>query len=144
LFNCDVLFHADVVDRLAQAPGSAIAVDTRAPRATGEMNVRTDERGRVTAIGKHLDPQSAQGVSVQLVRFNAAGSASVRSEVERLIRDEPDAFPTSAYGPMIDSGGLSAVDVGELPWAEIDTVEDYEQAERRVAPRLFRVRQAGS
>ena len=59
------------------------------------------------------------------------------AEVDRLVREDvKDAFPTSAYGTVVAAGALRAVEVGDLPWAEIDTVEDLEAAERDVAPRL--------
>ena len=93
------------------------------------MNVRIGASGLVTEIGKHLDPARSQAVSVQLVRFDGAGATVVRREVERLVGEGGgDAFPTSAYGPLIRSGGLRAVETGDLPWLEIDSVEDYERA----------------
>ena len=96
-----------------------------------------DGHGVVRAIGKHLDPASIDAVSVQLAAFDAAGSQLVRTELERLVRDDvKDAFPTSAYGPLVAGGGLVAVEAGDLPWAEIDSVEDYERAVKTVAPRL--------
>jgi choline kinase len=137
LFNCDILFDARLLRRLTEPAGSLIAVDSQAPRLAGEMNVR-HEGGVVTAIGKHLDPAATDAVSVQLARFDVAGSGRVREELERLVRDDVrDAFPTSAYGPLIEAGGLRTVEAGDLPWAEIDTVEEHEQAEAEVAPRLL-------
>ena len=121
-----------------EGEGSAIAVDSRAPRLAGEMNVSIDEGGVVRAIGKHLDPTTTNAVSVQLAGFDAAGSQRVRMELERLVRDDVrDAFPTSAYGPLIEAGGMRAVEAGDLPWAEIDSVADYDRAEKEVAPRLL-------
>ena len=136
LLNCDILLERDAVDRLGTEPGSShrrrLAGTTR---RAGEMNVRIGGSGQVTEIGKHLDPARSQAVSVQVVRFDAAGSALVRREVERLVRGGGgDAFPTSAYGPLIRSGGLRAVETGDLPWFEIDSLEDYERAVGQLAP----------
>ena len=138
LFNCDILFDRRLLTRLVEGEGSAIAVDSRAPRMAGEMNVSIDEGGVVRAIGKHLDPTTTNAVSVQLAGFDAAGSQLVRMELERLVRHEVrDAFPTSAYGPLIEAGGMRAVEAGDLPWAEIDSVADYDRAEEEVASRLL-------
>ena len=135
LLNCDILFEGEAVERLGTGPGSSIAVDSRAPREAGEMNVRIGGSGLVTEIGKHLGPARSQAVSVQLVRFDGAGAALVRREVERLVAEGGgDAFPTSAYGPLIRSGGLRAVETGDLPWLEIDSLEDYEQAVEQLSP----------
>ena len=135
LFNCDILFHRAVLERMGQSPGSSIAVDSRAPRVAGEMNLRIAASGQVTEIGKHLDPADSQAVSVQLVRFDAAGSAMVRREVGRLVEGGGGAaFPTAAYGPLIRARSLGAVETGDLPWFEIDSLEDYERASRMLAP----------
>ena len=135
LLNCDIVFEKQAVDRLGTGPGSCIAVDSRAPREAGEMNVRIDGSGLVTEIGKDLDPARSQALSAQMVRFDAAGSALVRREVDRLVGEGSGAaFPTSAYGPLIRSGGLRAVETGDLPWFEIDSLEDYERALAQLAP----------
>jgi choline kinase len=139
LFNCDILFDHRLLRRLLDSDASAIAVDTAATRLAGEMNVKVTAGGVVQAIGKHLDPQATTAVSAQLATFNAAGSRQVRLELQRLVRQQVvDAFPTSSYGPLIEAGHLRAVEVADLPWAEIDTIEDYERAVAQVVPRLER------
>ena len=135
LLNCDILFRREAVERLGTGPGSCLAVDSRAPRQAGEMNVRIGPSGLVTGIGKHLDPARCQAVSAQLVRFDGAGSVLVRREVDRLVgAGGGGAFPPSAYGPLIRSGGLRAVETGDLPWFEIDSLEDYERAVGQLGP----------
>lgn len=137
LFNCDIIFEPRVLQRMVESGHpSVIAVDSGVVLEAGEMNVVLDG-GRVTAIGKHLDPEVADAQSAQLVRFDAAGARLVSAEVERLVAaDDRNAFPTSAYGTLIESGGLHAVEVGDLPWSEIDSLQDYDRAESTVLPRL--------
>lgn len=138
LFNCDILFDERVLRRMLESPESVIAVDGQAERIAGEMNVVVDAGGVVRDIGKHLEPASTNAVSVQLASFDAHGAALVRAELVRLVRDDvKDAFPTSSYGPLIAAGGLHATDIAGLPWAEIDTVQEHEQAERGIVPRLL-------
>ena len=137
LFNCDIVFDPRVLDRMGGAGQlSTIAVDSAVALQAGEMNVAL-EGDRVTAIGKDLDPRAAHAQSVQLVRFDAPGARLVRDEVQRLVEAEArQAFPTSAYGPLIAAGGLRAAQAGDLPWSEIDSLEDYERAVERVLPAL--------
>ncbi|MFH1566464.1 MAG: phosphocholine cytidylyltransferase family protein [Gemmatimonadota bacterium] len=137
LLNCDIIFDPRVLPRLVSCGHpNAIAVDSTVALQSGEMNVRLTGQ-RVTAIGKDLDPAQAQAQSVQLVRFDAAGARLVRDEVERLVRGEArNAFPTSAYGPLIADGALFGVEVGDLTWTEIDTLADYDRAAQKVLPRL--------
>ena len=138
LFNCDILFHPEVLTRMLEAGHpNVIAVDSHQERVPHEMNVQFDCQDCVTAISKDLEPARAQAQSVQLVRFDAAGARAVRREVERLIQlEQKNDFPTSAYGPLIEAGLFYAVEAGDLPWAEVDSVEDYEQALQHVVPRL--------
>ena len=138
LFNCDILFDSGLLRRMLDAgTPNAVAVDSRVERVAGEMNVAFDPDGRVRAINKRLAPRESQAQSVQLVKFDAEGARAVGAEVGRLVaEDQKDAFPTSAYGPLIDAGRLFAVEAGDLVWGEIDTVEDYDNAIAGVLPRL--------
>ncbi len=136
LFNCDILFHPRILQRLLAHP-NAVAVDSQVRRLAGEMNVALDSQGRVLAMSKKLDPSRSQAQSVQLVKFDREGALSVRREVERLIQEQhKDVFPPSAYGPLIRQGRLLAVEAGDLPWGEIDSLEDYQRTLREVLPRL--------
>ena len=138
LFNCDILFDAALVRRMLEggAP-NVVAVDGGVQRVQGEMNVACEAGGRIRAINKRLSPEESQAQSVQLVKFDAAGARAVAAEVRRLIaEDQKDAFPTLAYGPLIEAGRLFAVEVGDLAWGEIDSVEDYDRAVADVLPRL--------
>lgn len=138
LFNCDILFHPEVLARmLGSGYPNAVAVDSQVARADGEMNVAADAQHRITAISKRLDPAQAQAQSVQLAKFDAAGARRVRDEVARLVGEQhKDVFPTSAYGPLIDARQLYAVEAGDLPWTEIDSLGDYDRAVQQVLPRL--------
>lgn len=138
LFNCDILFHKSVLRRLLDAPfANAVAVDSRTELMANEMNVTTDAEQRITRISKSLDPTDATAQSMQLAKFDAHGAASVRSEVELLIEGgHENTFPTSAYGKLIEANCLHAVEAGDLPWTEIDSLNDYEKAMGKVLPLL--------
>jgi choline kinase len=137
LLNCDILFDGRLLSRLVETETSVIAVDSQAERLAGEMNVITDAENVVQAIGKHLPAETTDAVSVQLASFNSQGADLVRSELERLVLQQvKDAFPTSAYGPLVEQRGLLAIEAGDLPWAEIDSVEDFQRAEKEVVPKL--------
>ncbi len=140
LFNCDIVFDAQILQRmLVCTAANALAVDSQVPLIAGEMNVSYLEGRRITAVDKQIDPARAQAQSVQLARFDMEGAGLVRTEVERLVMERrQDVFPTSAYGPLIDRGNLVAVEAGDLPWGEIDSLEDYAYVERFVLPRLTR------
>ena len=131
LLNCDIVFPSAVVGRMvASEHDNVIAVDSYAELVSGEMNVRLDTTtSKVDEVSKELDPVGAQARSMQIIKFDGSGARAVAQEVTRLINEgNSDRFPTSAYGPLIQEGRLFAVEAGDLPWAEIDSTEDYEQA----------------
>lgn len=141
LLNCDIVFHTQIARRLAEIDRpNVIAVDLKAPRPVGEMGVRLTAQDGVGdcvgAISKQLDPATSHGLSAQVARFCGSGARTLAAEVERLAAQEGQLFPTSAYGPLIAARQLFAVDVSDLPWAEIDSIEDYEQAIEHALPRM--------
>ncbi len=149
LLNCDIVFHTEIARRLAEIDRpNVIAVDLKAPRPVGEMGVRLTAQDCVEdcvedsvedcieAISKQLDPATSHGLSAQVARFCSSGACTLAAEVERLAAQEGQLFPTSAYGPLIAARQLYAVDVSDLPWAEIDSIEDYEQALEHALPRM--------
>jgi choline kinase len=138
LFNCDVIFDSQVLQRMLDSGHpNVVAVDSHRSMVAGEMNVMFDQSFRVHEISKQLAPEKSSGLSIQLVKFDAAGARVVATEVEQLIADgRKEVFPTTAYSPLIAEGRLFAVEGGDLPWAEIDSIEDYEHAVGNVLPLL--------
>ena len=99
------------------------------------MNVIADADQRVTKISKSIDPALATAQSMQLAKFDADGAASVSSEVEVLVNNgQENVFPTSAYNKLINNNKLNVVEAGDFPWAEIDSLSDYEMALQNVLP----------
>ena len=140
LFNCDVLFDGAVLQRMLDGGRpNVVAVDSAAPLVSGEMNVVFDAEGRVDEISKQVPPDRANAMSIQLVKFDATGARVVAAAVEELIAEgRKEVFPTTAYAPLIAAGSLFAAEGGDLPWAEIDSLEDYDHAVTHVLPRLRR------
>ena len=138
LFNCDILFHRNILQLMLNAPyANVVAADASVKRVHDEMNICYNYERRITAISKGLDPQEAQAQSVQLVKLDAEGSQRVRREIKRLVdEDQKDAYPTSAYGPLIAQRSLYAVEVGSSAWGEIDSIDDHQYALERVVPKL--------
>ena len=139
LLNCDIVFHTDLARRLVETDRpNVVAVDLKATRPDGEMCVKLSGESQIEAISKQLDPASAHGLSAQVARFCHSGAQALAAEVVRLASEDRQntLFPTSAYGLLIEAGQLFATDVSDLPWAEIDSIEDYEQAVEHALPRM--------
>ena len=92
-------------------------------------------------LGDHVHvicrPFKARPSRAKWQQFVGWLTSVVAEEVERLIRQqETDVFPTSSFGPLIEAGRLLGVEVGDLPWIEIDSMDDYQRAVDEVLPRL--------
>lgn len=138
LLNCDIVFHEEIARRLIDIDRpNVVAVDSKAPRPAAEMCVRLSVDNCIDAISKQLDPATSHALSAQVARFDSAGARMLAAEVCRLSAAVGETlFPTSAYGPLIAARQLFAVDVCDLPWAEIDSLDDYEQAIEHALPRM--------
>ncbi|MCC6554273.1 MAG: phosphocholine cytidylyltransferase family protein [Polyangiaceae bacterium] len=147
----DVLFHPAVLSRLAGACAPlAVAVDGR--RAHGrragadgpgeegllgdeEMKVRVDGAGRITAFGKELPPAACAGESIGIERVDAAIAPALFEALARASAEgRVGLYYEAIYGELIAAGAEArSVDVTDLPWTEVDTLDDLRRARALVA-----------
>lgn len=148
----DILVNPDVHRQLAARPGDiVIAADRdwqpyyqgRTHHPVSEAEKAFVKSGRVTEMGKHLDPAQAGSALcaefLGLWKMTAAGAKKFRSHFEaldaRLSRTAPfqtakewrKAYVTDFLTDMIAAGSTVNCLVIERGWAEIDTVQDYER-----------------
>jgi choline kinase len=87
--------------------------------------VRRDGR-RIVAIGKHLDTFDALDTGVFLCAPSVFG-ALARAQVEG------DTTLSGGIQRLAAAGQMHAVDIGDAPWYDIDTLADLEAAESLIA-----------
>ena len=137
----DVLHDQRMIERLLSAPGEVVLlVDPELE--PGDEPVKVCFRGDTIVDFRKLPefPHDRHGESVGFFRFSAAMSARLaercaivaegdgaRLEYEEAIRDLILADPSL----------FAAADVGDLPWTEIDFVEDVERARDIILPQLL-------
>lgn len=135
-FNADVLFDGRVVERLLAASGSRVAVDKKRC-AEEEVKVVLDGTGRVTRIGKALDPSTCAGEFIGIGKFLAAMNGDfVEALRARNARGETNMFFEAALDDVLGAHVVREVDVSDLASIEIDFPEDLAAARAEVAPRL--------
>lgn len=91
----------------------------------------TTEGDRITAFGKHLDPKACSGESIGVELISAAGLSSIVDALGALVtRGVTDLYYEDVYARLIASRRIDAraVDVGDLPWTEVDTPDDLSRA----------------
>jgi choline kinase len=128
----DHLFAMPVLAKLAatafrQGEAARLLVD-RAPAGldlSDATKVRLQAR-RITAIGKGLDPWDAIDTGVFLL-------TRAVFEASRFVPPAEPLTVSSVMRRLAESGGFDAVEIGGVPWLDVDTPADRHDAEQRLA-----------
>jgi choline kinase len=141
IINGDVLFDPAVLgDLLEAAEPNAVVVDREAPLGGEGVKVMAED-GRLSRIGKDLDPRLCLGEAIGLnkvARRLLPELTRVYGELEG--RAERDHFFEKGFDVLAGNGDGSSFGLSftrGLPWIEIDTLEDFAHAERDIVPRLL-------
>jgi choline kinase len=142
LANGDVLFDASILNDLVRSPAAhVIAVDAAIKLDWEEVKVVAPD-SRVEKIGKELDPRECLGEAIGLNKVGRGLIPDLRTIYDELERKgETRHFFEVAFDRICraESGqgrDFRVVLTRGRPWAEIDTLEDFEYARREIYPRL--------
>lgn len=137
LINGDDLFHPDVLARLLQTPWhDALCID-RARQPAAEAMKATIVNGRVRALSKQMPEAKTDGEYIGMLRLGAHGAARLDAVLERFVTEgRLDTWYEAGLQELGSQHPLHVVDVTELPWIEIDTPADLEQARNDIWPRI--------
>jgi choline kinase len=135
LFNADVVMDPRIIERLlaADASKSWLAV-TRSSCAEEEVKVVVDGAGRVTRVGKALEPSACAGEFIGAARFSAACGERYVRELEQVAAEHRRSFFEFALDRILGETEVCMLDVTDLPCIEVDFPEDLERARREIAP----------
>ena len=136
LLNCDVLFHPSILGRLLRIDGSALAYDSYSGKDSEQMKVAL-KGTYVTALAKNLPGRQVWGENVGLIKFDQRTARLLYHETNRLIQDgHLNQWAPAAVSAVSQLLPIRAVDVGDLPWIEIDFPWDLKYARRSVCPSI--------
>lgn len=133
--NGDVLFHPELIRRLAAAPAANPLAVERKPCGDEEVKVLLSGT-RISAIGKEIQPAAAYGEFIGVARFDGAlgplFSATLTEVIERdqLLKN----YFETAVDRMLAKARFTALDISDLPCIEIDFPEDLARADAVVLP----------
>lgn len=136
VLNSDVLFDPRVPHRLAAHPGSAIAFDSGSGDDAEHMKLATDD-GTLVEMSKQLPAEQSDGENLGILQLDRHAAHRAFAAAERLVRrgGERD-WLGSAINAVARHRPLGCVDVGDLPWVEIDFPADLRAARRAVLPKI--------
>ena len=109
----------------------ALLVETAEVRA-GTMRVRLDG-DLITDIGGHIPVSLGDGNFIGIAKCSARAAALVKAELEIAVRGQgaEQAYYTQVLPKIAQAGHpVNAVPLDGARWFEIDTIEDYEGAQR--------------
>ena len=136
IFNCDLLLHPNVVDRLLAAGEDSIAFDSSSGDGREQMVVRFRD-GSLIDMGKDLACEGESGENVGVVYLSADAARDLFDRADRIIAEggERDWLGV-ALRSMARQRRLRGVDIAGLPWVEIDFPYDLERARKQVWPQI--------
>jgi choline kinase len=144
LVNGDVLFDRTILDDLVRHPDrNCLVVDRDAALDREEVKVIAPD-GRVEKVGKDLDPRKCAGEAIGLNKIGRELIPDLVGIFDGLeLRGEVSHYFEKGIDVVCEGDGTDDHRFGVLPtrrrsWVEIDTLEDYEHAVRKVAPGLRR------
>jgi len=139
LMDSDILCDPAAVVSIANQEGDALALN-RHELGEEEMKVVVDDQGRITEISKTCQPADAMGESVGIERITADYSEALYQELDKMVVGEGlvDIFYERAFERLIPQGyTFRVVDTTHFFSYELDTPDDFEQAQRLMPPHLL-------
>ena len=141
IMDGDVLFPRELLARLIASPdGNAIAVDGRF-QDTGEEQKVLCEDGWVVEVSKKAagDPR-IRGEAVGFLRLSADAAEVLRGILEEFIETGKDSLEyEDAFRELAAEVPIGVVEVGDLPWIEIDFPTDFARAREQFLPLIDRL-----
>lgn len=138
LLNCDVLFHSAILRLLLESGHeTAISVDDSRELGREDMKVKLDNKGCVKEISKEMDPRDAQGEYIGLARFGVNSTSLISQALDTIVKQGClSLFYENAIQMICGEVDIYGMSTERLPWIEIDTPKDIEEARIRIYPKL--------
>lgn len=136
ILNSDVLFHPQILHRLLNAGGDAIAYDSSSGDAPEHMKVRVAD-GQLIDMSKDMDVDLSCGENVGILSFTQETVEQLFEKAKIMLEagGEQDWIGV-AVRELARERRIQAVDVAGLPWAEIDSAQDLDLARHDVWPTI--------
>ena len=139
LMDSDILFDPQILPEVLGKEGSVLALN-RHELGEEEIKVIVDADDRVLEISKVCSISQAIGESVGIEKMTAGYSTALFRELEQMIEREGliDIFYERAFERLIPQGHtFRIVDTTRFFSIELDTVEDFENAQKLIPAALY-------
>ena len=137
-FDADVVFDKTILRQLLDSEyQSCLCIDKNINFDAEEIKVIIEGKDRVVKASKTVDPKDAVGESIGIEKISRDTAKLLYVELEEMMADPQNhqEYYEAAYERLISKNvPFHALDITGLKWTEIDTKEDFAQAEEIFNP----------
>jgi choline kinase len=137
LLDSDILFNSGIVTKLLNDHNSnAAAVNLKVIPDEEQIKVTLGEGNRILRMAKDVPLEDAVGESIGIEKFSGSFAKEIYKILDRKILKENNVneFYEKTFEEIIarndDRNSIYCVDVSDYECVEIDTVEDYNKAQK--------------
>ncbi|MEO6693697.1 MAG: phosphocholine cytidylyltransferase family protein [Ignavibacteria bacterium] len=137
LLDSDILFDKKIIGKLLNSHhDNCLAVNFTNKLDEEQIKVILNNENKVLEIGKEISISDAAGESIGIEKFSSYFMKELFIILNRKIKDENNVneFYEASFQELINRcesrNSIYAVDVAQFKCIEIDTVQDYENAQR--------------
>lgn len=136
IFNCDLLLHPGIINRLLAAGEDTIAYDSSSGDGREQMVVKFRD-GSLIDMGKDLELDKESGENVGVLYLSAETARDLFDLADKILAEGGEKeWLGAAVRSLVRQRRLRGLDVAGLPWVEIDFPFDLERARKEVWPRI--------
>lgn len=139
LLDSDILFDKKIITALLQSENeNCLAVNFTDKLDEEQIKVILNGENEVLKIGKEISIEKSAGESIGIEKFSAYFMKALFAILDRKITRENivNEFYEASFQELIDKGGsgnsIFAEDVSKFTCMEIDTADDYENAQNLI------------
>ena len=139
LLDSDIVFDPQIVEKLLRSDKADVLALNRHELGAEEIKV-VDNEQKVVEISKVCSIPDAIGESIGIEKMSAAYTQAFFRELEMMILSEglDNIFYERAFERLIPQGySFYVMDTTEFFSAELDTVEDFQQAQKLIPASLY-------
>ena len=111
ILNSDVVFSPEILERLLEVEGDAVAIDSSSGRSREQMKVKV-EGGRFVEMRKDLPLEAVAGENVGMLKLTAETVRNLVAEADRLVSEgDEESWLGMALSRVASRRSIAAVDV---------------------------------
>jgi choline kinase len=133
LLDSDIYFDRALITALLESPAPDALALNRHPLGEEEIKVIVDPANRIVGISKTCSIEAAAGESIGIEKISSGYAEALFGELDVMIKEEKmeNVFYEKAFERLAAKGiTFEAVDTTAIFSMEIDTVDDYAEAQK--------------